>query len=262
MKLTIKERKPIPAHSFTGAGGNTGAGPENKMVRDGDGRVGTNYVRGGVAGMEEEALQECGCPCQKCSTGDHDFHSEYEEPEEITNISPEVIAGLLQNPERIFIIVDEEQLDEAKKKKKKGKGDRCVRIAKRKYHKWPSAYASGAVVKCRQGKIWKGLKESADEIVEYEVYETTLEEAISLVEKYKPNFSLEKSQGLHGWFKRNKGKGWIDCKTGKPCGRSKAGRGAKRKYPACRPTKAQCNKSGTRRKKSGKAISWKPKKDK
>ncbi|MGI9554606.1 MAG: hypothetical protein ACR2M6_01425, partial [Vampirovibrionia bacterium] len=38
--------------------------------------------------------------------------------------------------------------------------DRCTRIAKRKYDVWPSAYASGAVVRCRDGKIWKGLKES------------------------------------------------------------------------------------------------------
>ena len=44
--------------------------------------------------------------------------------------------------------------------------DRCTRIAKRKYDVWPSAYASGAVVKCRQGKIWKDLKE--DEIVNEE----------------------------------------------------------------------------------------------
>ena len=37
--------------------------------------------------------------------------------------------------------------------------DRCTRIAKRKYDVWPSAYASGAVVRCRAGKIWKDLKE-------------------------------------------------------------------------------------------------------
>jgi hypothetical protein len=43
---------------------------------------------------------------------------------------------------------------------------------------------------------------------------------------------------LKTWFEQNDGKGWIDCKTGKPCGRKK---GEKRKsYPACRPTKAQC----------------------
>lgn len=41
------------------------------------------------------------------------------------------------------------------------KDDRCTRIAKRKYEEWPSAYASGAVVKCRQGKIWKDIKEDS-----------------------------------------------------------------------------------------------------
>lgn len=39
----------------------------------------------------------------------------------------------------------------------KVKRDRCLRIADRKFKK-PSAYKSGAVVRCRQGKIWKGLK--------------------------------------------------------------------------------------------------------
>lgn len=35
------------------------------------------------------------------------------------------------------------------------KDDRCTRIAKSKYDTWPSAYASGAVVRCRRGEIWK-----------------------------------------------------------------------------------------------------------
>ena len=46
-----------------------------------------------------------------------------------------------------------EVLDEEKKK-----ADRCLRIARRKYDK-PSAYRSGAIVRCRKGKIWKDLKE-------------------------------------------------------------------------------------------------------
>ena len=50
----------------------------------------------------------------------------------------------------------------------------------------------------------------------------------------------KKSEGLKKWFSRNKGKGWVDCKTGKPCGRKSAKGGSKRPYPACRPTKAQC----------------------
>ena len=56
--------------------------------------------------------------------------------------------------------LDEKKKRKKKKKKKKAKKlDRCARIAKRKYKVWPSAYASGAAVKCRQGKIWKGVKE-------------------------------------------------------------------------------------------------------
>jgi hypothetical protein len=41
---------------------------------------------------------------------------------------------------------------------KKKKRDRCLRIADRKYKK-PSAYKSGAAERCRQGDIWKNLKE-------------------------------------------------------------------------------------------------------
>ena len=48
-------------------------------------------------------------------------------------------------------IIHEMQVDEKKKKK----DDRCTKRAKREYDTWPSAYASGAVVRCRRGKIWK-----------------------------------------------------------------------------------------------------------
>jgi len=43
------------------------------------------------------------------------------------------------------------------------KDDRCTRIAKSKYDTWPSAYASGAVVRCRRGDIWKDVKEEVIE---------------------------------------------------------------------------------------------------
>ena len=46
-----------------------------------------------------------------------------------------------------------EVLSEEKKKR-----DRCLRIADRKFDK-PSAYKSGAVVRCRKGDIWKGINE-------------------------------------------------------------------------------------------------------
>ena len=64
----------------------------------------------------------------------------------------------------------------------------------------------------------------------------------------------KKSNSLKTWFAQNNGKGWIDCKTGKPCGRQKGEK--RRSYPACRPTKAQCT-SAARKKTSSKRISWK-----
>jgi len=67
-----------------------------------------------------------------------------------------------------------------------------------------------------------------------------------------------KDEGLHKWFSRNGGKGWIDCKKSRPghlvpCGRKK---NSKRGYPACRPTLSKCNGS-SRKKKSRKRINWK-----
>lgn len=119
---------------------------------------------------------------------------------------------------------------------KKKKRDRCLRIADRKFEK-PSAYKSGAVVRCRKGDIWKGVKEHVQ----------------TLSEKEK--------ESLRKWFARKgapgKTGGWVDCNapirkdgkiTGyKPCGRQK---GEKRsKYPSCRPTPGKC-------KDPGKGKSW------
>ena len=47
---------------------------------------------------------------------------------------------------------------------------------------------------------------------------------------------------LRTWFSQNKGKGWVDCNTGKPCGRQKGEK--RKKYPACRPTPAACKERG------------------
>ena len=56
---------------------------------------------------------------------------------------------------RLEQLVEDEVKKYLSEKKKKKKDDRCTRIAKRKFDTWPSAYASGAVVRCRKGKIWK-----------------------------------------------------------------------------------------------------------
>ena len=73
---------------------------------------------------------------------------------------------ILQDDQQVKIdeIIDEEIrsfLDERKKKKKKkkkkgGKKDACYHKGRSRYAVWPSAYASGALVKCRKvgAKNW------------------------------------------------------------------------------------------------------------
>ena len=107
------------------------------------------------------------------------------------------------------------------------KADRCLRIARTKYDK-PSAYRSGAIVRCRKGEIWKDIKEDD---------------------------SINEKESLHKWFSRKGGTGsatgWVDCNTCrevdgkkkcKPCGREKGEKRAK--YPSRRPTPSQCKDKG------------------
>jgi hypothetical protein len=154
----------------------------------------------------------------------------------------------------------------------------CVKITKEEIEeseeidlieeKWSDKYKSS--INCKNPKGFsqrahcQGRKKKNEEIDlgEIEIIEEELDEA-KKKKSYKPNFSKEKDQGLHGWFARNKGKGWINCRTGGPCGRDSADSGGK--YPACRPTKAQCKSAGKgplRKKTSSKPISWTKKKKK
>jgi len=73
---------------------------------------------------------------------------------------------------------------------------------------------------------------------------------------------LELLENLRDWFaphvdkEGKKFSGWINCKTGGPCGRDDTSKGS---YPACRPTKAQCKsiKGKMYKKKSSKRVKWK-----
>ena len=72
-------------------------------------------------------------------------------------------------------VSESDQIDEKKKKKKKssGKKDACYHKVKIRYDVWPSAYASGALVKCRKvgAKNW-GNKSKNEEIELEEIYLT------------------------------------------------------------------------------------------
>jgi len=57
---------------------------------------------------------------------------------------------LLQIIQEEIRFVLEKRKKSKKKKKSKGKKDACYRKVKSRYKVWPSAYASGALVKCRK----------------------------------------------------------------------------------------------------------------
>jgi len=86
-------------------------------------------------------------------------------------------CGCGQDPCRTYGVqenIDIDSLDEKKKKKKKkkkGKKDACYHKVKSRYKVWPSAYASGALVKCRKvgAKNWgKSKKENLQIMIEDE----------------------------------------------------------------------------------------------
>jgi hypothetical protein len=78
---------------------------------------------------------------------------------------------------------------------------------------------------------------------------------------------IELLENLRDWFapqtdkSGKKFKGWVNCKTGGPCGRKDTSKGS---YPACRPTKAQCKtiKGKMYKKTSSKRVNWKKTKKK
>ena len=74
----------------------------------------------------------------------------------------EIIKKLLE--EQLSQEVDEAK--KKKKKKKKAKRDACYHKVKARYDVWPSAYASGALVKCRKvgAKNWGKTTTKEDQL--------------------------------------------------------------------------------------------------
>ena len=97
--------------------------------------------------------------------------------------------------------LEEEQLDEKrkkrrkkkkKKKKKKGKKDACYHKVRARYDVWPSAYASGALVKCRKvgAANWGNKSKKTNEDIEKELeldleFLQEVDELLTLDEKKK-----------------------------------------------------------------------------
>ena len=133
------------------------------------------------------------------------------------------------------IELDEKRKKRRKRKKKKksgGKKDACYHKVKSRYKVWPSAYASGALVKCRKvgAKNW-GNKSKKNEGIQLDDYllQIIKEEFAAVVAEKKKKRKKRKggkkdgkgasSKGytLRDWFK---GDGWVQTGgkyDGKPC---------------------------------------------
>jgi len=139
--------------------------------------------------------------------------------DEEINITKEDIAEGLE----IFFEAQEEMLDEKRKrskkrtkkkrakKKKKGKRDACYYKVKARYKVWPSAYASGALVKCRKkgaknwgtgGKKKKNESLSKEDIV-MEKIESFLNEKGGRCQKGYKTHSKRKTKKMYGNTYRN-----------------------------------------------------------
>ena len=144
-----KEAEKVEDHEEMAEKGYTHVDPEElrKVLKD----------EGGASGMDPflEALPDIDEEEIKKTLDAMEDVGQHEDGDYILADDKQIIIKIIQEEIRFVL---EKKKKRKKKKKKKSADDRCTRIAKRKYKVWPSAYASGAVVRCRDRKIWKNEK--------------------------------------------------------------------------------------------------------
>jgi len=115
--------------------------------------------------------------------------------------------------EELEAVLDEKKKKKKKKKKKSsGKKDACYHKVKSRYKVWPSAYASGALVKCRKvgAKNWGNSKKESLEII--------IEDELTQVLEEKKKKACKPSKGKR-FAKRVNGK----CRSYGQKGQAKGG---------------------------------------
>ena len=128
----------------------------------------------GVSVEEIEAELEKGIEVEMEHTTDEDMAHEI------------AMDHLLEDP-KYYTNLSKIEEKKKKKKKKKGKKDACYRKVRARYDVWPSAYASGALVKCRKvgAKNWGNSKKNE---------EIEIQEKWS--EKYKRSIDCDSPKGF------------------------------------------------------------------
>ena len=113
---------------------------------------------GGAAGMDP-FLDSDKLDADKDEIGDAldsmDDVGQHEEGDYILADDKEIIIKIIEE-EIKFVLEKKKKRKKKKKKKSSSKKDACYRKVKSRYKVWPSAYASGALVRCRKvgAKNW------------------------------------------------------------------------------------------------------------
>ena len=97
----------------------------------------------------------------------------------------------------------EQALAEKKKKKSGGKKDACYHKVKARYDVWPSAYASGALVKCRKVGAANWGNKSKKEGVEQDPLRDMIREAIAELAEKKTNPRIPRKKGQKAKSKKH-----------------------------------------------------------
>ena len=177
------------------------------------------------------------------------------------NLTTEQLQQIIQ--EELEAVIDEKRKKKKKKKKKKSKGkkDACYHKVRSRYDVWPSAYASGALVKCRKvgAKNWGNKSKKNEALDEAEIDQEEEEELKDVSKQLKGAVKAHGNQAkaidkaLKKEGKKNCGCGQDPCKTygiqeqvvneeeleekkkkKKPCKKAKGKRYVKRVNGRCR----------------------------
>jgi len=90
-----------------------------------------------------------------------------------------------------------------KKKKSGGKKDACYHKVKARYDVWPSAYASGALVKCRKVGAANWGNKSKKEGIKQDPLRDMIREAISELAEKKTNPRIARKKGQRAKSKKH-----------------------------------------------------------
>lgn len=176
IKITIKEEKDFKSHKMYDPNSDDVIDAESEEDHDEYAEKGYIHIdpevirdilkdEGGAAGMDpfldsddidadEEEIRDALAAMD--DVGEHEFGDYILQDDETSETEDKILIRIIQ--EEIKFVLEKRKKRKKKKKKKKssGKKDACYHKVRSRYKVWPSAYASGALVRCRKvgAKNW------------------------------------------------------------------------------------------------------------